>query len=91
MPAGMKIIETGKQNGSWSKLDHVENYEISGDLKKVFTKNKTAAKWFEGLAPFKRKQVLYRLGNAKLAETRAKRIAEIIAEVKMQKSKGHKK
>jgi uncharacterized protein YdeI (YjbR/CyaY-like superfamily) len=86
MPAGMKIIETGKQNGSWTKLDHVENYEIPGDLKKVFTKNKKAVKWFEGLAPFKRKQVLYRLANAKLAETRARRIAEIIAEVKMQKT-----
>ena len=87
MPAGMKIIEMGKQNGSWTKLDHVENRKIPADLKKVFVKNKKAAKWFEGLAPFKKKQVLYRLGNAKLTETRARRIAEIIAEAKAKKVK----
>ena len=84
MPAGMKIIEIGKQNGSWTKLDHVENQEIPADLKKVFAKNKKAAKWFEGLTPFRKKQVLYRLGNAKLAETRARRIAEFIAKSKNQ-------
>ncbi len=82
MPAGLTIIETGKQNGSWTKLDHVENYEIPEDLKKVFSKNKKVAKWFHGLAPFKRKQLLYRLANAKLTETRARKIAEILAQVK---------
>jgi len=77
--AGMKIIKIAKQNGSWIKLDHVENFEIPADLKKVFTKNKKVLNWFEGLGKFRRKQWLYRLHNAKLPETRAKRFAEIIA------------
>ncbi|HXL55592.1 MAG TPA: YdeI/OmpD-associated family protein, partial [Chitinophagaceae bacterium] len=77
--AGLEIIAIGKQNGSWTKLDHVENFEIPADLKKVFAKNKTVAKYFEGLGRFRQKQWLYRLGNAKLPETRAKLIAEIIA------------
>ena len=78
-PAGLEIIETGKQNGSWTKLDHVENFEIPPDLKKKFARNKKLFKWFEGIAVFRRKQVLYRLAGAKLPETRANRIAEIIA------------
>ena len=82
-PAGLKIIESGKQNGSWTKLDHIENFEIPADLKKVFAKSKKAANWFQNLAPFKKKQVLYRLGNAKLPETRERRIQEILAEIKL--------
>ena len=79
-PAGIEAIEIAKQNGSWEKLDHVENFEIPADLKKVFAKNKNFFKWFEGLGMFRRKQWLYRLHNAKLPATRAKRIAEMTEE-----------
>ena len=78
MPAGKEAIEIAKQNGSWKKLDHVENFEIPADLKKAFAKNKKLFKWFEGLGRFHRKQWLYRLHNAKLPETRGKRIVEMI-------------
>lgn len=81
-PAGLKIIATGKENGSWTKIDHVENFEIPGDLKKTFSRNKKLAKYFEGLGKFRQKQWLYRLGNAKLPETRAKRISALVEEAK---------
>ena len=77
-PAGLKIIETGKQNGSWTKIDHIENFEIPADLKKVFSKNKSLHKYYSQLGKFRQKQWLYRLGSAKLPETRAKRIGEMI-------------
>ncbi len=77
-PAGLAIIDLGKQNGSWTKLDHVENFVIPADLKKLLAKNKKVSKYFEGLAKSVKKQWLYRLGNAKLAETRANRIADIV-------------
>lgn len=77
-PSGMAIIEMGKQNGSWSKLDDVENYIIPPELKKVFTKNKKASQYFEGLSKSNKKIWLYRLSNAKLPETKAKRIQELI-------------
>lgn len=77
-PAGIKIIDIGKQNGSWTKLDHVENFVVPPDLAKVFAKNKKLLKYFEGLAKSVRKQWLYRLGNARLTETRTKRINELI-------------
>lgn len=79
-PAGMEKIEIAKQNGSWTKLDHVDNFLIPPELKKVFVKNKKVLKWFEGLAKSRRKQWLYRLHNAKLPETKAKRIADLITE-----------
>lgn len=79
-PAGMAIIDTGKQNGSWEQLDHVENFIVPPDLKKFFSKNKKVLKYFEGLGKFRQKTWLYRLHNAKLPETRAKRIAELVAE-----------
>ncbi len=81
-PAGVAIIELGKENGSWTKLDDIENFVIPPDLAKVLAKNKKVLKYFEGLAKFSRKQWLYRLGNAKLPETRAKRIKEIIEAAK---------
>jgi uncharacterized protein YdeI (YjbR/CyaY-like superfamily) len=86
-PAGMAIINIGKQNGSWTKLDDIENYIIPPDLKKVLTKNRTVSKYFEGLPKSLQKQWLYRLGNAKLSETRAKRINELTDAAKVASKK----
>jgi uncharacterized protein YdeI (YjbR/CyaY-like superfamily) len=83
--AGLTIIDTGKKNGSWVQLDHVENFIVPPDLKKFFTKNKKILKYFEGLGKFGQKTWLYRLHNAKLPETRAKRIAELVAEASKEK------
>lgn len=77
-PAGLEKIETAKQNGSWSSIDHVENMEMPPDLTKALNKNKAALKYFNGASRTFRKQVLYRLNSAKLPETRAKRIADIL-------------
>jgi uncharacterized protein YdeI (YjbR/CyaY-like superfamily) len=85
-PAGIAIIETGKKNGSWVQLDHVENFIVPPDLKKFFAKNKKIFKYFEGLGKFRQKQWLYRLHNAKLPETRAKRIADLVAEAGQKKN-----
>jgi uncharacterized protein YdeI (YjbR/CyaY-like superfamily) len=77
-PAGMAIIDLGKQNGSWSRLDDVENYVIPPELQKVLAKNKKTSKYFEGLSKSNKKMWLYRFASAKLLETKAKRIQELI-------------
>lgn len=82
MPAGWEIIETGKKNGSWTQLDHVENFVIPPELEKFFVKNKTVLKYFESLSKFRRKQWLYRMNSAKLPETKKKRLEELKAEAK---------
>ena len=76
--SGLEIIETGKQNGSWTALDNVEKGIIPNDLQKEFDVNKLAFNNYTNFAPSYRKSYLYWLNQAKREETRKKRIAEII-------------
>ena len=85
-PAGLEKIEIAKKNGSWISIDHVENLEIPADLAKVFAKNKKAWKGFQSFKKFRKKQMLYRLGSAKLPETRKIRIEQIITACKENQS-----
>lgn len=75
---GLKIIEIGKQNGSWSALDDVENGIIPDDLQVEFDQNPNAFENYQNFAPSYRKSYLYWLNQAKREETRQKRIQEII-------------
>ena len=77
-PSGLKIIETGKQNGSWTALDDVEKGIVPEDLQAQFNTNPNAFKNYNNFAPSYRKSYLYWLNQAKREETRQKRIAEII-------------
>ncbi|MDB2462534.1 YdeI/OmpD-associated family protein [Algibacter sp.] len=76
--AGHKIIEIGKQNGSWTALDDVEKGIIPQELKNAFDKNPDAFKNYENFAPSYRKSYLYWLNQAKREDTRKKRITQII-------------
>lgn len=76
--SGLKIIEIGKQNGSWSALDDVENGVIPEDLQIAFNNNPKAFENYTNFAPSYRKSYLYWLNQAKREATREKRITEII-------------
>ena len=76
--SGLKIIEKGKQNGSWSALDDVENGIIPDDLQIEFNKNKTAFENYNNFSPSYKKSYLYWLNQAKRETTRQNRITEII-------------
>src|SRR5690606_34023481 len=71
--------ELGKENGSWTALDDVENCVIPEDLDKAFKQNKLAFKNYEAFSPSQQKSYLYWLTQAKREETRQKRIAEIVS------------
>lgn len=77
-PSGLSVIETAKQNGSWTTLDAVEQHEIPEDLQVAFDRNKTAFENYQKFSPSYRKSYLYWLNHAKREETRKNRIAEII-------------
>lgn len=81
-PAGMEKIDIAKANGTWEKLDNVESLTLPEEFKKQLAASKTAKKYFEGLAPSNKKLLLYWLNSAKLAETRAKRLNEIMEALK---------
>jgi uncharacterized protein YdeI (YjbR/CyaY-like superfamily) len=77
--AGLEIIEKAKKDGSWDKLSDVEtNLAIPDDLAHAFKKNPIAEVNFQKFAPSYRKQYLWWLSSAKRAETRKKRIKEIV-------------
>ena len=75
--AGLDIIETAKQNGSWTILDEVEELKIPNDLEKAFKKHKGSKDYFLSLSKTVRKMMLQWLVLAKRPETRQKRINEI--------------
>lgn len=76
--AGLDIIETAKQNGSWTILDDVEELKIPKDLEKAFENHNGSEEYFLSLSKSVRKMMLQWLVLAKRPETRQKRINEII-------------
>jgi len=76
--AGYEIIETAKQNGSWTILDEAEALIIPDDLDKAFQKRKNAKEYFVSLSRSDKRNILQWLVLAKRQETREKRIIEIV-------------
>lgn len=84
--AGLDIIQTAKQNGSWTILDEVEDLTIPKDLEKAFRKHKGSKDYFLNLSKSIKKMMLAWIVLAKRPETRQNRIDEI-AELAGQKKK----
>lgn len=76
--AGYDIIETAKQNGSWTILDDAEALVIPADLENEFQKRANAKKYFLSLSRSDKRNILQWLVLVKRQETRQKRIAEIV-------------
>jgi uncharacterized protein YdeI (YjbR/CyaY-like superfamily) len=75
---GLAAIEAAKADGSWNLLDEIEAMVIPSDLAAALAANPSAARFLEGLADSKKKQLLYWIATAKRTETRARRIAEVV-------------
>ena len=78
-PAGQKMIDLAKENGTWDLLVDVQNMVIPPDLMKLLKKNKTAFKNFESFSKSAKRIILEWIYNAKKPETRQKRIEETVA------------
>lgn len=77
-PAGLAVVETAKQNGSWSILDEVEELIIPKDLKKSFSAHPGSKVFFESLSRSTRKSMLQWIVLAQRPETRRQRITEVV-------------
>lgn len=75
--AGFEVIETAKQNGSWTILDDVEELKIPKDLSAAFKTKRGSKDFFLGLCKSVRKAILQWLVLCKRPETRQKRVSEI--------------
>lgn len=76
--AGQAKIDAAKQDGSWAALDAFERLDVPADLASALKANAKAKQHFDAFPPGARKQILYWIGSAKKAETRGKRIAEVV-------------
>jgi uncharacterized protein YdeI (YjbR/CyaY-like superfamily) len=75
-PAGLAKIAAAKRDGSWTLLDSVEALEVPDDLRKAL--GPAGMRRFEALTPGRKKEHLRALVTAKRADTRAKRVSEIV-------------
>ncbi|WP_064198322.1 MULTISPECIES: YdeI family protein [Emticicia] len=77
--AGLKMVEIAKEIGTWTALDDVENLISPSDLQEKLDQNPTAKGYFEAFPRSVKRGILEWLLNAKQAETRQKRIEEIVS------------
>jgi uncharacterized protein YdeI (YjbR/CyaY-like superfamily) len=77
--AGMEMISIAKANGTWNALDEVEELVIPPDLKKALKTVPIALTNFEAFPKSVKRGILEWILNAKLPDTRMKRITETVA------------
>ena len=77
--SGEAEVEKAKADGRWQTAYAGQaSAEVPEDLRKALRANPPAHAMFETLTSANRYAVLYRIGNAKKAETRAKRIEQFV-------------
>jgi uncharacterized protein YdeI (YjbR/CyaY-like superfamily) len=77
-PAGLLVVKTAKDSGSWDTWKHVDELIFPPDLEKAINANPDARRNWEAYSASRRKAVLYRLAGAKRPETRARYLQDII-------------
>ena len=77
LQAGLAAIEEAKRNGSWTKLDDIENLVVPDDLAAALDGRPPARANWDAFSRSPRRAILVWLTDAKRPETRAKRIAEV--------------
>lgn len=87
--AGWDSVNIAKKNGSWTILDEVQELIVPEDLEAAFKGKKMAKEYFTSLSKSTRKALLQWLVMAKRAETRQKRIIEIVAMAEQKQKPKH--
>jgi len=79
-PAGLDAVERAKADGTWeAAYAGAATIEVPADLAAALASNRPAAEAFEGLDAANRYAVLYRVTTARRADTRARRIEQLVA------------
>ena len=76
LPAGLDAIDEAKRNGSWTRLDDVENLVVPDDLAAALLAIPPARERWDAFSRSPRRAILDWISQAKRPETRARRIAE---------------
>jgi uncharacterized protein YdeI (YjbR/CyaY-like superfamily) len=79
MPAGLAEVQRAKKDGRWDRAyESQSSASLPEDLAEALANNPRAEKFFATLEAHNRYAVLWRVQNAKKAETRARRIAQFV-------------
>jgi uncharacterized protein YdeI (YjbR/CyaY-like superfamily) len=79
MPSGLSEVERAKKDGRWERAyESQSRASVPTDLELALARNPRAKKFFAALDSRNRYAVLFRLQQAKKAETRARRIAQFV-------------
>lgn len=78
--AGRRAVAVAKANGYWTLLDPVEDLIEPPDLADALDASPAGRRAWDGFPPSARKQMLYWVISATKPQTRASRIAKIVAE-----------
>lgn len=85
-PAGFKVIEASKQDGSWNSYDAIEELALPPDFQQALAANEEARKNFAAFSNSSKKQLLWHIESAKRPETRSKRIEKIVLAAQQNKN-----
>lgn len=79
-PAGLAQIEQARADGRWDRAyARQSTATVPDDLQSVLDADPTAAAFFATVSAANRFAVIYRVNDAKRPETRARRIAQLVA------------
>jgi uncharacterized protein YdeI (YjbR/CyaY-like superfamily) len=75
-PAGLAAIERAKRDGSWTKLDQVDQLVVPDDLARALDEMPPARSNFDAFPPSSRRGILEWINSAKTSATRSTRIGK---------------
>lgn len=79
-PSGLTEVEAARADGRWAAAyEGQRTAEVPPDLRAELERNSTAREFFETLDSANRYAIVYRLGEAKRAETRQRRLRKFVA------------
>ena len=79
-PAGLAQVEAAKEDGRWEAAYAPQSSRtVPEDFQRALNENPAAKEFFATLRGMRRYAFIYRIGDAKRPETRARRIREYVA------------
>ena len=78
--AGRRAVQVAQDNGWWTLMDSVEDLVEPDELARALDASPTARAAWDGFPPSSRKQMLWWIVSAARPETKAARIATIVAD-----------
>jgi len=85
---GMALVRAAKESGEWDRRPEPVPEQAPEDLAEALARNKKARQRFEAMAPSHRRNYIHWVLDAKRAETRARRIREVVRRAALNEEPG---